>query len=83
MTQIRVDNSSYGLGSLIRQKYGDIWKHAAFESRSLGDTECRYAQLEKEALAVTWAGEKFANFLIGTRFHIENDRKPLGSTPWY
>jgi hypothetical protein len=31
----------------------------------------RYAQIEKEALAITWACEKFSNYLIGT------DHKPL------
>ena len=38
---------------------------------------CRYTQIEKEALAVTWACEKFANYIVGKRILIETDRKPL------
>ena len=49
-----------------------------FASRSMTSTEHRYAQIEKEALAVTWACEKFADFLIGLHsFQIETDHKPL------
>ena len=33
----------------------------------------RYAQIEKEALALTWACERFSDYLIGIKFHIERD----------
>ena len=33
----------------------------AFASRTLSDTECQYAQIKKEALAIVWSAE---NFLI-------------------
>ena len=33
--------------------------------------------VEKEALAVTWACEKFDYYLIGRRLQIESDHKPL------
>ena len=41
------------------------------------ETEQRYAQIEKEALAVTWVCDKFANYLIGKHFLIDSDHKPL------
>ena len=45
----------------------------------MSPTEQRYAQIEKEALGITWASERFADYLIGLTFHIETDHKPLVS----
>ena len=39
--------------------------------------ERRYTQIEKEALAVTWACSKFANYILGRPFLIKTDHKPL------
>ena len=43
----------------------------------MSDTEKRYAQIEREALSVTWACEKFQDYILGRKFHIETDHKPL------
>ena len=40
-------------------------------------TEQRYAQIEKEALATTWACEKFNDYILGKDILIETDHNPL------
>ena len=47
------------------------------EARALTETETRYAQIEKETLATTWACERFSNYILGKSVSIETDRKPL------
>ncbi|KAL8599835.1 hypothetical protein ACOMHN_038408 [Nucella lapillus] len=37
----------------------------------------RYAQIEKEALAITWSLEHWADLLIGMTFRVHTDHKPL------
>ena len=74
---VSADASSFGIGAVIRQKRGESLRPVAYASRSMSDTEMRYAQIEKEALAIAWACEKFSNYLIGTKFKLETDHKPL------
>ena len=77
-TCLSADASSFGLGAVISQKQpaGD-WHPVAYQSRSLSDTEQCYSQIEKEALAITWACERFSHYLLGTMFVMETDHKPL------
>ena len=49
----------------------------AYISRSMTPTERRYAQIEKEALAFTWACERLSDYLTRLKFQIETDHKPL------
>ena len=77
-TTLSAHASSYGLGAVMTQKQKDgNWKPVVFISRALSATERRYAQIEKEARATTWACEKLADYLFGKRFHVETDHKPL------
>ena len=78
-TKISADSSSYGLGAVLLQKQQEEWRPVAFASRSLSEAETRYAQIEKEALAGTWACEKFADYILGKRIRLETDHKPLVS----
>ncbi len=77
-TILSADASSHGLGAVLlqKQKCGDL-KPVAYISRSMNPTEGRYAQIEKEALAFTWACERLSDYLIGLKFHIHTDHKPL------
>ena len=76
-TKVSADASSYGLGAVLLQKVGSHWKPVAYASRAMTETERRYAQIEKEALATTWACDKFHNYILGRKFDIETDHKPL------
>ena len=60
---------------LHESKHG--WKPVAYASRSMNETKQRYAQIEKEALAITWAYNKFSDYILGRKFLIETDHKPL------
>ncbi len=77
-TVVSADASSYGVGAVLlqKQKEGDF-KPVAYISRSMTTTEQRYAQIEKEALAFTWACERLHDYLTGLKFHIQTDHKPL------
>jgi len=60
-TKVVADASAYGLGAVLLQKHESDWKPAACASRSMRETETRYAQIEKKALATTWACERFTD----------------------
>ena len=77
-TVVAADASSYGLGSVLLQRHGSILRPVAYASKSLTDTERRYAQIEKELLALTWACDKFNRYLIGLScVNLMTDHKPL------
>ena len=66
-TKVSADASAYGLGVVLLQLQQGLWRPVAFASRALSETETHYAQIEKEALALTWALEKFAEYTFLVR----------------
>ena len=77
VTKIAADASSYGFGAVVLQEEPGIWKPVSFISQSMRATEAKYAQIEKEALAVTWACERSSNYIIGKEITVETEHKPL------
>ena len=77
-TIISADASNTGLGAVLTQvQENGERRPICYASRSLSETEKRYAVIEKEALAVTWASEKFSDYVLGLPFVLETDHKPL------
>ena len=71
---ISADASSYGLGATLQQEEGNgNRKVVAYESRSMTDCESRYAKIEKEALALTWVCDRFAQYVMGVHILLETD----------
>ena len=77
-TKISADASVYGLGAVLLQSQdGVTWRPVTFALRSLNETEMRYTQIEKEALALMYACEKFSDYVLGKPVLLETDHKPL------
>ena len=72
-TVIQVDASGNGLGAVLLQNERPI----CFASRTLTPAEKRYANIERELLAVVFGCERFHHFVFGIDFTIESDHKPL------
>lgn len=70
---IQCDASKNGLGACLMQGNQPI----RYASRALNDTEQRYAQIEKELLAIVFAAEKFHHYIYGNDVLVQSDHKPL------
>ena len=71
---IQCDASKSGLGAALLQNGQPV----GYGSRAMTDAEERYAQIEKELLAIVFAAEKFHMYLYGRdKINVETDHKPL------
>ena len=75
-TEVSAHAFSHGLGAVLLQESKGTWKPVAYASRAMSLTEKRYAQIE-EALAITWACDRFSLYLLGRPFEVETDHKRL------
>lgn len=76
--KVSSDASRIALGAVLMQfSDSNEWQPVEYASRKLTDTETRYAMIELEALAITYACEKFDYYLVGRKFDVETDHKPL------
>lgn len=72
---LQADASSYALGAAIMQDGQPV----AYASRSLSKAELNYPQIEKEALAIRFACQRYHEYIYGKQLTVETDHKPLES----
>lgn len=71
---LSVDASSVALGAVLLQ----AGRPVEFASLTLTDAQTRYAQIEKEMLAIVFAVERFKQYIYGrSDVTIQSDHKPL------
>ena len=70
---IQCDASNTGLGAVLFQD----GKPLGYASRALSATECEYAQIEKECLAIVFSLERFHQYTFGRKTIIHSDHKSL------
>lgn len=70
---IQTDASKDGIGCVLMQNEQPV----AYGSRSLTASEKKWAQIEKELLAIVFACEKFHHFIYGRSVIVQSDHKPL------
>lgn len=70
---LQADSSKDGLGACLLQEGQPL----CYASRSLTDTEKRYAQIEKELLAIVFAAKRFHQYVFGRTVTVQSDHKPL------
>ena len=56
ITRIITGVSPVGLGAVLAQLKGNVWRVIAYATRSLPDVEKRYSQIEKEVLTLVYVG---------------------------
>ena len=74
---VQADASLRGLGACLIQQHKGKDQPIAFASKSLTDVETRYANIERELLAIVFACQRFSTYLLGRSFVAESDHKPL------
>ena len=74
---VQADASLRGLGACLIQQHKGKDQLIAFASKSLTDTETRYANIERELLAIVFACQRFSTYLLRRSFIAESDHKPL------
>ena len=80
ITELTTDASPTGLGAVLSQidPLDQTRRQVIlYASRGLSPVECKYSQVEREALAVVWACERLKLYLLGKEFNLVVDNKAV------
>ena len=73
----KLNPSPTGVGAVLMQVEEGIEKPIAFASKKLSKAESNYSQLDREALSIVFGVKKFEMYLLGRKFELRTDHKPL------
>lgn len=71
-TCVIADASPVAIGAVLIQFSGDVPRVISYANKGLMDTEKRYSQIEKEALALVWAVERFEMYDLNVEVFNSN-----------
>src|SRR5436190_4917647 len=75
---LTTDASNYAIGAVLSQKdKNNKDLPIAYISRTLNTHEINYSTIEKELLAIVWSTKQFRPYLLGHKFKIITDHRPL------
>ncbi len=77
--KVYTDASHYAIGGVITQEFPEGERAIQYISHQLSKTQRNWPTIEKEAYAIIYCVQKLRQYLLGAKFTIYTDHKPLRS----
>ena len=73
------DASQYAIGAVLTQTFPEGERVIQYLSKRLSDGQMKWATIEREAFAIVFSINKLRPYLLGSKFTVYTDHKPLRS----